>query len=85
MYHRGRQGPCITMRQLVRSSAAMHCISNPQAGQQGFVDSQVSSASVSGEAGDESASDIAVGTAAGAFGIPALSSSVMHSSMERLQ
>jgi len=59
----------------------MHCISDPHAGQQGFVDSQVSSASVSG---DEAASGIALDTAAGALGIPALSSSVLHSSMERL-
>ena len=63
----------MTIRQLVRSSAAMHCISDPQAGQQGFVDSQVSCASVSGEAGDD-ASGIEMGTAAGASGIPALTS-----------
>ena len=72
------------MRQLVRSSAAMHCISDPHAGQQGFVDSQVSSASVSVETGDEAASDSALGTAVDAGGIPALSSRVLHSLMERL-
>jgi len=72
------------IRQLVRSSTAMHCISDPHAGQQGFVDSQVSSASVAGEAGDAAASGIELGTAPGAGGMPALSSSVLHSSMERL-
>ena len=72
------------MRQLVRSSAATHRISDPHAGQQVFVDSQVSCASVSGEAGDEAASGIELGTAVDVGEIPALSSRVLHSSMDRL-